>query len=387
MKILHVISGLGDGGAEAVLYRLITSDGVDVHHVVSLIGIGKYGPLLRAAGTTVTTLDMPRGCVTPDGFGTLWRTVRTWRPDVVQAWMYHADLLAGIVSRLNGIPVVWGIRHTVLDRARASRATMAVAWTCARLSRRVPKRIVCCAETARQVHVAKGYDARRMVVIPNGYDLARLAPDPDARSRVRRELGVGEDCELVGMVARFDPYKDHANLIATLGRLRAEGRRFEVVLVGAGMDDGNTVLATLLDKAGITRQVHLLGPRPDIPAVMNALDLHVLSSSAEAFPNVLAEAMACGTPCVATDVGDAARIVGETGWIVPPRDANALADAVGRALDEHARHDMWKRRQELARQRITAEFGIEKMVERYRAVWRAAATRSSTRREEPRCAG
>jgi len=373
MRLLHIITGLNDGGAEAVLYRLIMHDQDNEHGVVSLTGAGKYGPLLRAAGVPVWTLEMPRGRLTTRGLYTLWRLLRTQRPDVVQTWMYHADLVGGMLARLAGTPVVWGIRNTTLEPGKSTRSTLWVARACARLSRWVPRRIVACAQAAVQVHAALGYDAARMMVIPNGYDLARFAPDGAARQRLHREWGVPEEVPLLGMVARFDPQKDHANLIDALGRLHRGGHRFTAVFVGSGMTPENRAITDQLDAAGLRDTVHLLGPRADIPAVMSALDVHVLSSAGEAFPNVLAEAMACGTPCVTTDVGDAAVIVGETGWVTSPKDSAALAEALQQALQAWTGRPAWAQRQAACRARIAEHFSIEAMVDRYRAVWAEVA--------------
>jgi glycosyltransferase involved in cell wall biosynthesis len=375
MRVCHIITGLADGGAEAVLYRLITHDPHDTHHVISLTGLGKYGPLLRDAGVSVTALEMPRGRVTASGLLQLWRTVGAVRPDVVQTWMYHADLLGGLVTRLAGVPVVWGIRNTTLEPGRSSRTTIAVARMCGWLSRRVPRRIVACAHAAVTVHAALGYDAKRMVVIANGYDLGRFRPDGEARQRLRAEWGVSDDVPLLGMVARWDPQKDHINLIDALALLRHRGHAFRAVLVGTGVDEHNATLMRRVADVGLSDWVQPLGPRTDVPAVMNALDVHVLSSAyGEAFPNVLAEAMACGTPCVTTDVGDAAQIVGDTGWVVAPRNPQALAEALAQALALAAQDDraVWATRQQRCRERIAKNYSIEAMVQRYREVWAAA---------------
>lgn len=329
MHVAHIITGLNDGGAEAVLYRLCTHDEQDRHTVVSLMDEGKYGPVLRKAGIDVHCLHLPRGRLRPAAPWRLWRLLRALDPDVVQTWMYHADLIGGLAARLAGQrAIVWGIHHTTLEPGKSSRATIAIAHVLARLSRRVPCRIAVCAQRAVAVHGELGYDTGRMVVIPNGYDLARFAPDAAARARLRAQWQVPEGVPLLGMVGRFDPLKDHANLIRALGLLKGRGIDVACVLVGTGVDAGNTALRQQIEDAGLSAQVRLLGRRDDVPAVMNALDLHVLPSAGEAFPNVLAEAMACGTPCVTTDVGDAALIVGDTGWVVPPRNPGALAAAL-----------------------------------------------------------
>jgi len=387
MKVLHIITGLADGGAEAVLFRLITHDMKNLHAVVSLTTDGKYGPALRDHGVPVVALEMPRGRVTASGLLQLWRTVRAVRPDVVQTWMYHADLLGGLVTRLAGVPVVWGIRNTTLEPGRSSQTTIAVARMCGWLSRRVPRRIIACAHAAVTVHAALGYDAKRMVVVPNGYDLSRFRPDAEARTLLRGEWNVGNDVPVLGMVARFDPQKDHANLIDALGLLAAQGGRFLAVLVGTGVTPDNAEIAQRIACAGLTEHVRLLGARPDVPAIMPALDVHILSSAyGEAFPNVLAEAMACGTPCVTTDVGDAAQIAGDTGWVVPPRNPQALAEALAQALTAQDDREAWATRQQRCRERIAENYSIEAMVQRYRAVWAKAIRMPKPRKGGDRCA-
>ena len=378
-RVLHIITGLNDGGAEAVLYRLCTHEKESHHTVVSLMDEGKYGPFLRQAGIEVYCLNQPRGRMRPDALWKLWRLLCARKPDVVQTWMYHADLLGGTLARLAGIRrVIWGIRHTTLEPGKSSRSTIWIARILARLSRTVPSRIVVCAQRAVQVHGDLGYDIVRMVVVPNGYDLDCFAPDEQQRRRLRNSWQIPPNVPLIGMVGRFDPLKDHANLLSALALLRRQGARFACVLVGTGVDAGNTSLVQQLQQMELRDHVRLLGRRNDIPAVMNALDVHVLSSSGEAFPNVLAEAMACGTPCVTTDVGDAALIVGDTGWVVPPRNAQALADGILAALSAREDASCWKRKQQAARQRVVDHFSIQRMVAAYRQVWEQALTLSST---------
>lgn len=370
MKILHIITGLNDGGAEAVLFRLIKADRANHHKVVSLMDFGKYGPLFNEIGVQVTCLNMPRGRLTITGIRTLWSVLHNEKPDVVQTWMYHADLLGGTLARLAGVRrIFWGVRNSTPELAKSNRKTIAIAKINALLSHWIPTAIICCAERARQVHRSLGYDHRKLMVIHNGYDLNFFKPDSKARMRLRADWHVGPAMPLIGMVGRFDQQKNHENLLCALARLKQAGTLFYCALVGLGLDASNTELATWLEKYCIKDEVILLGQRSDVPAIMNALDLHVLSSAGEAFPNVLAEAMACGTPCVTTDVGDAALIVGDTGWVVPFKNSQALADAIKDALLQSMDIDAWQVRKAAARDRIGRYFSIHKMRAAYNLIW------------------
>lgn len=369
MRILHIITGLKDGGAEAVLYRLCVHDQTHKHHVVSLMDAGKYGSLLEERGVRVACLNMKKGRVSVRGLWKLWRLIRKLQPDTIQTWMYHADLLGGVTARLAGQRnIIWGIRHSTLDPAESPRSTIFVAKACARLSRFVPRRIICCAEKAQEVHAGLGYNRARMRVVPNGYDLSIFQPNPAAGLQLRQELALSLTEPVIGFVARFDPYKDHETLLRALEILNEKGHCPQSLLIGTGMESANTVLTDRISNLGLTRCVKLLGRRNDIPTVMNALDLHVMSSISEGFPNVLAEAMACGTPCVSTDVGDAVAIIGDTGRTVPPRDPQALADAI---IDLLAERDgpAWEKRRNAARHHVAENFSIERMVESYHEAW------------------
>lgn len=374
MRILHVITGLGNGGAEGTLFR-VTGDAENEHHVISLTTRGAYGDRMATAGTAVHTLEMSRGKVTLRGVLSLRRKLRRINPDVVQTWMYHADLLGGAVARTAGKKaVVWGLRASTLNRECTPVTTRIAARLCASLSRSIPRRIVSCSQVAAKQHIDLGYAAERLVIVPNGYDLNALAPDRAARERVRGELGVEDGVVLLGMVARWDAQKDHATLLAALARVAASGsERWRLLLAGPDMTVANAALGHMVDANGLRAKVLFAGQRDDVPALMNALDVHVLSSAfGEAFPNVVAEAMACGTPCVATDVGDAGLIIGNTGWIVPHSHPAALAGAIAAALAEMTEPERWAARKVACRERVVKNYGLEQMITSYRQVWREA---------------
>lgn len=372
MVILHIIIGLADGGAESVLYRICQSDRANRHVIIAMMGKGKYGSLLEEMGIEVHYLGMKRERFDLLKMVKLWRIIKHVNVDVVQTWMYHADLVGGIMSRISGKrKIFWGIRHSDLEAGASSRSTIVISRVCAMLSGWLPYGIICCAERAAQVHVKRGYNKTKLRVVHNGYDVDRFRPDLQARDRVRRALGLDDQARVIGMVARFDPQKDHWNLLSAVSESGLVTKGTKLLLVGSGIDHGNHALTNYLEEHGLLDDVYLLGARNDIVDVMNAMDILVLSSRfGEGFPNVVAEAMACGVPCVVTDVGDASFIVEDTGWVVPPRNRNALAMAVKEALEEfvHSPH-RWACRQAACRRRIAEHFSLERMITEFNKAW------------------
>lgn len=332
MKVLHVITGLNTGGAQMMLYRLLSrlvADGVE-GEVISLDTAGPLVEPIRALGVKVTCLDLvdgPSALLAVPGLG---HRIRRACPDIVHCWMYHANLLGGLAARVfAGRPVIWGLRLSTLDPHHSKRSTIAVARIGAALSRLVPAAVVCVSRSARDVHVNMGYDRRRMVVIENGFDLDLFRPDAGNRALMRRDLGFGDDDVLIGLAARFDPQKDLATFFAAARDVAAREPRARFLICGETMDANNTELVRLAAGAGLSERTHLLGCRTDMDSVTGGFDIAVSSSAyGEGFSNALAEAMCCAVPAVATDVGDARQIVGDAGRIVPPRDPGALADAL-----------------------------------------------------------
>ncbi len=384
LHVAHIISGLGHGGAETVLHRLLTAPvQQDRHCVISMGDEGVFGPRLRAAGVAVYTLDMKTPAGALKGLWRMYWLLRTLRPDVVQTWMYHADLIGGLAARLAGIKAIaWGIRNSGADLHKSSRSAKALAWLCARLSRLVPGVIIACADNAAQRHRQWGYRSDRMLVIPNGYDLSRWQPDSQARAALRAEWGWPGDAVIIGSVARWNPLKDHANLLAAFALSAKRNPALRCVLIGHGIDASNSELMALIDGHGIGDKVKLLGRRDDVPGLMSALDVHVLSSRAEGFPNVVAEAMATGVACVVTDVGDAAKIVGDAGWVAPPQDCAALSHAMDQAVAQLGTESLRARLQQ-GRERVGRLFSLEAMVDAYRVVWRRLAADYPSRAASP----
>jgi glycosyltransferase involved in cell wall biosynthesis len=369
--IAHLIVGLNDGGAEAALYRLCAGDVMHKHIVISMMDEGKYGVKLEQAGIKVYCLGMSRGQIRFGHVLDLCRILRRVRPDVLQTWMYHADLLGALVARICGVKkLCWGLHHANLNADAVKLKTSWIARVCAWLSSWGPDSIVSCSRVAAQIHEEIGYAKNKFTVVPNGVDLSRFAPNSELKKNMKGQWCSDQSEFLIGMVARFDPQKDHANLIAALGILKKHHHHVRCLLVGPDMTTSNELLMNMIDGQEVIDCVIPMGSTDDVPSVMNAIDLHVLSSYSESFGNVLIEAMACGTPCLCTEVGDMPFIVGETGWVVPPKNADALAAALLDALRLYQdQPSEWAKKQTDARARALSHFSLELMREGYSRVW------------------
>lgn len=370
LTVVHIISGLGQGGAETVLYRLVTHAPSQTKHIVISLGdMGIFGPRLVQAGIEVHALHMKALNVLPK-FLLLRRLLKSLRPDVVQTWMYNADLVGGLAARFSGIATVaWNIRNSGENLHHSSLKARAVAWLCARLSGVMPALIVACADNAARRHKRWGYKAEKMLVIPNGYTLSQWTPDPEKALGIYQELGIEPSIPLLSSVARWNPLKDHPNLLAALARLkRMQPGEWRCLLVGEGLDGDNTELMHLIQHFDLNDRVILMGRREDVPAIMAATDIHVLSSKAEGFPNVVCEAIVSKALCVVTDVGDAAKIVGAEGIVVPPSNAEALAQGMEKALALLTSPDL-ANRLEVAAARIAKVYSVETMVQNYERAW------------------
>ncbi len=372
MHVIHVITGLGQGGAEAMLEKLVlTARRVDpdiTHEVISLRTLGDVGPRLLAQGVRVRALGLRKSPRAVFAAARLVWWLRERRADaVVQTWMYHADLVGGVAAHLAGVrALVWNVRSANEVRAFGT-VTRAVVRACGFLSRHLPNRVVTNAHAAIDVHQRLGYDPGRWVVISNGFDTEGFAHDPPGRARVRSGWGLGDEHVVIGLVARLDPLKDHPNFVATAARVASRRPQARFVLVGRGVPHSDN-LRQIIQAAGLADRFVLDDQRADVPAVMSALDVFCLASRAEGFPNVLGEAMACETPSVSTDAGDARHLLGHDDLIAPIDDAQALAERVERVL----RSSVIERRAlgQRMRRRIQTHFGIVRVWGQYRDLYR-----------------
>jgi glycosyltransferase involved in cell wall biosynthesis len=367
-RILHIITGLGLGGAETMLAKLIGGSACYRHEVLSLTGKGEIGPRLEAMGVKVDTLDLDRAGRWITALPRLRALVRAQRPDLIQGWLNHGNLAALAAKFLarTDAPAVWNVRQSLGDMRFDKWRTRQVIRINARLSRR-PAAILYNSVAGARDHEAIGYAPEKTVLIPNGFDLDRFLPLPGRRSEIRRSLGVGEDEVLIGLIARFDHWKNHGAFFAAASAILAGAPESRFLLAGDGMVADNPALRALIRDPLVLERSLLLGRRTDMPELNAALDIACNVSHGEGFPNAIGEAMAAAVPCVVSTAGDMAAIVGEGGIVAGGADADDIAAAVHAliSMGSEGRAQMG----DAGRKRIAAHFSLPAIVARYETIY------------------
>ena len=368
-RVVHVISGLGVGGAERALFNLLSALSAEERtecRVVSLTSSGTYGPKIQSLGIPVRALGLRRRATTWFSLLSLRNQLRHEGTKVVVSWMYHANIVAWLVSRCLPEPprLVWNIRHslyTLDDEKPFTRWVIrAHKWLCKNVVT-----VVYNSHLSREQHTAFGILSANSVVIPNGFDTVTWCPDEGERAALRQALGIPLDARVVGHVGRYHPLKDQISLLRAMHSVLSQDSRIHLLLIGREVSPENPTLKGHFDELPMGR-VHVLGERLDVPRLMRAMDVFCLSSRSEAFPNVLGEAMASGVVCVTTDAGDARLIVGESGCVVPIGDAGALAQAILEIMrkDEAELVSLAGK----ARERIVKIFSMSETLSAYRRI-------------------
>jgi glycosyltransferase involved in cell wall biosynthesis len=332
-KILQIITGLGVGGAETMMVKLtdqLTANGYKVA-VISLSREEKYSSDLDAKGIRVEHLNLNPRKPNPIKLLKLISIIRDIDPDIIQTWMYHADLLGGLAARFGRrkVRLYWNIRHSTFDNVHTRRMTIIIARLCAKLSHFLPDRIFCVSNKSKEIHANLGYDRGKLKVIHNGFDVNRFRPDPDSSKLMRELLKIPKNALILGNIARFDPQKDHKTLLEGFFRAAELDSRLHLVLVGKNIDDNNEQLNNLIRNSKMSNRVYLLGFSSDVESIYRMFDIFILSSRyGEGFPNVLGEAMASGVPCISTDVGDSKEIIASHGRLFNSGDPEDLANVI-----------------------------------------------------------
>lgn len=370
MRVLHIITDLDVGGAESMLVNLANEHqkkGIKIK-VIGLAADGEIGARIRSNGIDVEALGLQPGRMDLRRIFRCIRIIQDFKPDIIQTWMYHADFVGSLAGLISGHRnIIWGLHHTYGRGSALKRSTSWLVRVNSRLSHLIPRRIVCCSPSAYESHAEFGYAKNKMIVIFNGIDLKKFQNDPTSSASVRSELSINPESILIGMVARFHPSKNHHMFIKAANQLLSSQMDIHFILAGRDVTPENNILLEWINSTIKPDRFHLLGQRDDMVRLYSALDILTLPSNEEALPLTLVESMACGTPCVATDVGDCKIILSENGICIDRDDVEALINGWTKILS--LSRDELINLKENARVRVTDQFDILKIGQDYLDVY------------------
>ena len=353
-----LVPSLERGGTErqaTLLALALRARNLPVHVIVFRGGV--FGQAIEAAGIPLSVLG---GMGWISYLPALVRLIRNENPTVLYSFLPHANVVTAIARIVDPrCRLIWGIRSSEMPLKGYGLKTRAAYWL-ERMLARVPNRIIVNSQSGAQSCIRKGFPAQAIRVIENGFDTDLFRSDAQVRERLRAELGLRPDEITIGLPARIDPVKGHVTFLEAAAEALKSNAALRFVCIGGGSRSLADELKALADRLGIGSRVIWTGNRDDMPAILNALDIVTLCSNSEGFPNAIGEAMACGVPCVATDVGDTRRLIAETGLIVPPRDPHALAHAWRTLIDAGERHRLGN----AARERMVKNFSLDRLAER-----------------------
>lgn len=376
ITIVHLITGLTTAGAEIMLYNLLSRTDRRVFDpvVVSLMDRGTLSDRIEALDIPVYTIGMkPGGVPTPTIVLRLLKTMNQLKPDLIHGWMYHGNLAAWVASifSFRRIPIIWNIHHSISGLANEKKNTQNIIKLSSIISRFIDS-VVFVSNNSKSQHESLGYFPENACVIPNGFNTVNFYPSEEARLKIRDELDLPSDTFLIGLICRYHPMKDHKNFLQAAAILQKKYPKVHFILAGRDVDENNVELLSMIKELELSN-IHLLGERRDIPTITAALDITSSSSAyGEAFPMITGEAMSCCVPCVVTDVGDSAWIVGDTGKVVPPQNSQALANAWNDliAMSEKDRKVLGTS----ARNRVVEKFSLESIVARFEHLYKKIVT-------------
>lgn len=363
-KIIHIITGLNNGGAENMLFKILKYSNKKEYYqeVISLKDEGVYGEKIKNIGINVHCLKINKKNIISSVIKTR-NIIKHF--DIIVTWLYHADLFGFFVGKiLLRKKLIWNIRHSNLDKETNKANTLKLIKINSFLSRWVDI-IIYNSHKALETHKKNGYKNNNAIVLPNGFELDKFKFNIEDRKKIRKDLKLTSKDKVIITVGRWNIQKDYYTLLKALNELKKKNFKFKMIMVGNNLDYKNKELLSLINEYNLENNVILLGIRSDIPALLSAADIYVSSSLGESFSNAIGEAMACELPCVVTDVGDSKQIVGDTGICVPPRDSVLLAQALENYLNAGNLRNFGKK----ARQKIMQNYNINEIVKEYEKIY------------------
>tara|TARA_Y100000991_G_scaffold73895_2_gene55616 strand:- start:8253 stop:9383 length:1131 start_codon:yes stop_codon:yes gene_type:complete len=363
-KIVYIINSTDVGGAENIFFNVVKELSKKDIVIISLTCQGYYGKELKNKGFTVYSINMKKNIFILFQIFKLFYLINIHRPEIVHTWLYHSNLIGGIIAKLSRVKkIYWSIHH---DYEYSNMLMMIEMKLLSVLSHLIPNKIIYCSYSSKENHIKNGYSQFESSIIENGICLSKFKSDSILRTKIRAKLKIKNDCFLLGNISRYHPLKDHDTLLKSLTYLKLKSKSFRCILIGNGLTEKNIDLVKKIEKYNLSKEIILYGSSNKIHQLINAFDLYILSSKSESFPVTLLESMASGVPCISTNVGDAKNIIGNSGWIVNPKDHYELGNCIAKIIDKR---DLLQEKSKLSKERVKEFFSLERMNYRYKKLY------------------
>jgi len=369
--VFFLIRSLNIGGTERQLVELVK--GLDKTRFKVTVGIFYYeGALIKEIegipGIHVISLNKRGRWDIARFICHFIKILTTLKPHILYSYLPDANLVGLISGRIARVKqIVWGVRASNMDVSRYD-WLVGISLRLSVFLSRFPNAIISNSFAGKEFHEKIGYRNKHMAFIHNGINTEHFIPDRNAGASVRAEWGINKKTILIGLVARMDPMKDYLVFLKAAQIFVQRHKSVCFVCVGDGPMDYKEKLYSLSEESGLSDFIIWAGLRSDMPAVYSALDIVTSTSSyGEGFSNVIAEAMACGVPCVVTDVGDSALIVGDTGLVVPIKDPEALANGWMNMLKRLENNACLSSKK--TRERIVSNYSVELLIKKTSALF------------------
>lgn len=363
-KILHIITSIGSGGAERVLYNLISGEKKNKHLIISLSSpksnFHDFNNIIIFR-LNFNYLNFIVEIVR------LFFLIKKIKPDIIQTWMYHADVIGGVVGKILGHKVIWNIRNSNFHPKTKKLTIFFLKISCL-ISKYIPDDIICCSRQAAIIHENIGY--KKKISIINNSINSKIFP---TRLFELTQIKNNTQVFIISYVGRWHDQKDFKTLINTLATLTYSFNfnNWKIILAGENLTRKNDQLIKLINSKNLIHKIKLLGHQKNLKNIYKLADINILTSSyGEGFPNVLIEAMSLGTPCISTDVGSCKDILSNLGWTVPIKSSTKLAKSIICAYNlKTFKNNEWLMLKNKCKKSIDNRFNLNKMINKYNLIW------------------
>jgi len=368
MKIIHIITSLESGGAESNLYKIVTNDDINTHIIISLSTLGIYGKKFIEKGIIVYSLNLNNYILIFSSIKKIFKIINNFKPDIIHSWMYHSNLITILIFfKFKKVKIIWNIRGS-FEKELTKLKTKLIIYLCSFFSYFIPSKIVYCSKYSMITHEKIFYNKNISLFIPNGFLIPEIFNIKEKKNDFLKYYNLNKKTFVIGMAARFDPHKDYENLFKVIKMTSSLENKIIFLLAGKDINYNNIHLMKLINNFKISKKIILLDNYDNINDFYSILDLHILVSLSESFPNVIAESMSVGIPNISTAVGEAKNIINDKGWIVSRNNPNNFYKSLIAAMKLFENKDLWNDLKKSCIEEIKKNYSLEKMLSNYNKI-------------------